>query len=171
MFVLEYVVTRDKYDEFFGQSGFFRFSFNQKSFGEIYPEDVIDKLCPEDLYDWICHLIEVAIHLKTSGYVLLSDIESLHNWLEFRRDKDKLFVSLIKSEKWDGSLQIEFQLRSERISGAWENEELSFQQFVKEIVSKAESYADYAFHDNPNSSEARVLKNLLKELMIPSFGE
>ncbi|MBQ8837064.1 MAG: hypothetical protein IJ002_06120 [Clostridia bacterium] len=161
MFSLKYIVVKNQFDDFFGQNGFFEFRFNQKSFGEIYSEDVIDKIYPENLYDWLCHLVEVAIHLKTKKYVLLSCIEDIDGWIEFRRNDDKLFASMIKSEKCDGSSDIEFQTRNEIKSGEWSNEEVSYRQFTREILVKVREYVRFISTGNPNHIEAEILNSRL----------
>lgn len=97
-------------------------------------------------------------------YVVLSDTESYNTWLEFRRKNETVVVSIVKSEKAQGSHSIEFTLKGIR-PGEWRNEEIDFEQLKKEFIKKMERYLNHIIKNNPENLLFNNLERELKEII------
>lgn len=139
MFELDYRIVHSEYDNFVGEHGFLQIKCNGYCYGEMYPKElevVMDKV---SLYDWFNRLTQVIKYLKTKEYVALSDTESYNTWIEFRREGEDVFISIIRAEKSQGSHDIEFTLKKVE-HDEWMNQVTSFNQLKKEIFEKEEEY-------------------------------
>lgn len=163
MFSLQYCIAPRDYDDFYGQNGFFEIHCNDKKYGELYSEETRQHLIPESLYDWFDRLVSVAIHFFLHDMVYLSDTECATLWLEFKRNGDKLHVSLIDSDK-SATGAIEFALTGQRKVNNWEGEEISFAQFLQEITTKVNAFVDEILTKEPMQKEALELRAKLRFL-------
>ena len=139
MFQINYRIVYNDWDDFPGQNGFFQIQCNDCKYGEIYAKEIESVMAQDDLYWWFERLTQVARHLLTKEYVVLSDVESYNLWIEFRKNKDDLIISLINANKGNGSQAIEFELDGIE-QGRWGNQHVSFLQFKREVVEKTTLY-------------------------------
>ena len=154
MFSLEYRITRFEddtfssgesgrvtvFDDFPGADGFLEIDCNGVKYGEMYPPELDHVICPMKLRDWLESLLQVAIYLESRDYVVLNDNDSCGVWLEFKRQADDLFISVVRGNMPDGFQTIEFSLRDPEYSRDWGNQKVSFQQFKDELIHVAEKY-------------------------------
>lgn len=129
----------------------------------MYPitmEDIMDKIA---VFDWFERFIRVTKNLITKEYVVLSDVESYHTWIEFKRKKNDLIISIVKADKWQSSKDIEFHLENSR-PGEWGNQMIEFEQFKEEIVRKGRKYLNDILEYNSENELVGSLKIKLEEL-------
>lgn len=128
------------FDDFPGADGFLEIDCNGFKYGEMYSPELDHVIYPMKLRDWLENLLQAAIYLESRDYVVLSDNDSCGIWLEFKRQADDLFISVVRANMPDGSQTIEFFLCDPDYSQDWSNQKVSFQQFKDEIVRVAEQY-------------------------------
>lgn len=162
-FIINYRIISNEFDDFVGQHGFFQVDFNGFLYGEMYPKEIESIMDKASLYDWFERFVRVAKILMFQNYVLLSDIESYNTWIEFKRNEDKLTVSIVKAQKPQNSRDIEFNLE-DVLKGEWANQTVSFEQFKKEISSKGKEYVKVIRKLNPQNMLIDELELKIKEL-------
>ncbi|MEL7568772.1 MAG: hypothetical protein AAGU27_28435 [Dehalobacterium sp.] len=121
--------------------GFFALNFNGNWYG-YYHENVLRE--GEEGFElisrWFEDLLRAFINLKNSNYVAVSDIESYNTWFEFRKVNTELKVSVIETKDKSGYDSIEENLFEDSLPTDWGSSVVSFEEFGKELLLKAESY-------------------------------
>ncbi len=157
MFGIEYKIVNHDYDDFVGQSGFFKIIVNDCAYGEIYPDNLLDVMRSDYIFDWIERLIKALILLENKNYVAVSDVESYNTWIEFQRKEDDINISVVKSDKWDGSKDIELSLKNP-MPGEWINQRVKYSDFKKEVYLKVGDYIKYLINHNGKEEHIESLK-------------
>lgn len=159
MFELNYRVIQSEEDDFIGQNGLFQIKCNDFYYGEMIENFIYN----ESLYNWFERLIRVAKNLMTREYVVLSDVETYNIWIEFKRKKNYLLISIVKAEKKQGSQDIEFALDEVQL-GEWGNQSVFFEQFKEEIIKKGKAYIKEIMPYNLENQLVFLLEKELQEL-------
>lgn len=169
MFELDYKIVQSEYDDFIGQHGFFLIKCNENDYGEMYSgelEDIMDKV---SLYDWFERLFKVVENLMIKDYVVLSDVESYNTWIEFKKEKDEIIVSVVKATKEQNSHDIEFDLRAPK-PGKWINQVISFNQLKNEVLKKGIEYVKTISEANSNNVLIDKMEKNFEELFVVCGG-
>lgn len=163
MFEINYRLVYSAHDDFAGQNGFFQIKCNGHNYGEMYPREIEGDMDKVSLYEWFERLVKVIKNLKTKEYIALSDVESYNTWIEFRRRKEDVIISIVKAKKELGSNDIEYVLRNVE-AGAWTNQVVSFKQLTKEVIEKGTEYVKYIASFNIENASIRKLKQEFQEI-------
>lgn len=168
MFEIEYRIVIFEDFEFPGEYGFFKMTFGENHYNEIFPKEIEHIVADEYIFYWFESLVKIVKLLETKEYVALMDIDSYCVWFEFTRKKDVIIISQVNSEEWRDNM-IEFRkLRVDSIE--WENFQISYAEFKKEIIKKLEQYMHEITILNTETTDMKVLKainnlqNLLNEI-------
>lgn len=164
MFEIEYRIAEKMIGYFIGEEGYYKIHCNEKTYGDIYPEELEEIMGTEYLYDWFEDMLKIAIELHDRRYIVLSEIESYNLWIEFERKGEDLFVSLAYADKPDGSKEIEYELFNQYYDESlWKNERIDFEAFKLEVVRKSTEYSQEIKRRNRNL-KFEELDSLIKEL-------
>ena len=164
MFELNYKIVHGRHDDFWGQNGFLQIKCNGIEYGDLYPKELEAVMDKVSLYDWVERFIRVIKNLSVRDYVVLSDVDSYNTWIEFRREKDKVVISIVKEEKEQGSRDIEFCLKRPR-AGEWTNQVVDYIQMKSEVTEKAMEYLECVISNNAETVEIKKLKDNLISLL------
>lgn len=161
MFKIEYKMVYSEFDDFKGQNGFLQIVCNEYKYGQIYPEQMKEIMDMDivSLVDWFERLVRVIKHLKDKNYVVLSDIESYNTWIEFFKEDENVFISVVESEKKDGTHDIEFEL-NKPFFRIWERQAISYSELKTEIISKTKEYLESNIFSNIDNHEIKKLKEI-----------
>ena len=100
MFKIEYrIVISEFEDEISGMDGFIKFSENNHSYGDIYPKEIEQYMGMESIYYWFIYFMQAIIGLENKDYVLISDIESYNILIQIERNRDVVYISVIRTDK------------------------------------------------------------------------
>ncbi|MBQ6462111.1 MAG: hypothetical protein IJJ59_02165 [Pseudobutyrivibrio sp.] len=158
MFEIEYRIICNEDDDYNGQNGYLKLSFNDKTYGDMYAEELDGIMEQEHLSFWFHELCLVVIYLEKHEYVVLNDVDSNNIWIEFKRKNDDLIVSIINNEDKDGRKFIEFKIDNPKIHKAfWGNEHISYTEFKEKIILASREYINYL---NLYNSSNEVIKKL-----------
>jgi len=163
MFELDYRIVHSEYDDFAGQNGFLQIKCNGFTYGDMYSRDIETVMEKVSLYDWFERLIRTAKNLMTNDYVALSDVESYNTWIEFKKIKNAVSVSVIKAEKEQGSHDIEFSLKDIQF-WEWKEQIIDFEQFKREVIQNAREYLKSIIEYNTDNVLLKKLEKEIEEL-------
>ncbi|MCK4259208.1 MAG: hypothetical protein KAX49_09525 [Halanaerobiales bacterium] len=150
------------FDEEGDVEGFFQLNFNGNYYGYYHNRELKNGETGFDLIThWFEMLIKVYLVLKTSKYVVLSDIESFNTWLEFKlRSKKDLEVSIIEYDKKDEVDAIVTSQFDKYTFSDWKNISISVKDFKEEIFKQSNLYVEELNNINPKLLESKRISNL-----------
>ena len=141
MFTIKYKVSKQRYNNFIGEMGYYQIKCNDKLYGDIYPYELEDIMGIEYLYDWFEDLLQIAIELNERDYIALNNIESNNIWLEFTKQQNKILISVVKSEKKNGIGFIAYNLQEKSyVEKSLKEEKVEYKDFIMEILIKSNKY-------------------------------
>lgn len=164
MFKIDYKVINPEWMDFIGQNGFFKIHVNDKSYGDIWPDKLIEVMGPDDLDFWFQELVNTIISLDEINYYILSDMESYNTWLEFKRQNDQVIISVKRSEKSKGNRKE--ALKKGLIDpedGEWVDEVVSYKQMYDEIKTKSIEYLEYLIDNNDSDEDFSYFRKNVEE--------
>ena len=161
MFTIKYKVSKQRYNDFIGEMGYYQIKCNDKLYGEIYPDELEDIMGTEYLYDWFEELLQIAIELNERDYIALNNIESNNRWLEFAKQQNEILISVVKSEKQNGVGFIVYNLQEKSYDeNLLKEEKVIYKDFIREILIKSNKYLNEVKQLNMKEGNAEQIKRL-----------
>ena len=151
MFEVLFRIT-DKKEDFTGLSendfvagvdveGFFAINVNGNYYGHYHDSPLRDNESGWTLItEWFIHLISAYLSIVNSSYVAVSDIESYKTWIEFKKERDFVFISIIDAKKPVGSTALEHKPFSVFSYGDWHKEPTTLTEICSELKIKTRMY-------------------------------
>ena len=167
MFKIEYKISSIDYTDFIGDKGYYKMHCNENTYGDIFSNDLESIMGTNYLYDWVEDITKVTLKLQEVNYVALSDIESYNLWIEFYKDDEDLYISLVNADKPDGTESIAYELFNKSYSeDLWTEEKIKFVEFKKEIVRVVGKYVEDVKVCNADKivEKSNLLQDLLCDL-------
>lgn len=171
MFRIEYKISKQSYNNFIGEKGYYQMICNNKVYGDIFPDNLESIMGTEYLYDWFEDMIQVAIELNNRNYIALSNIESHNLWIEFVKKDEQIHIGLVKSEKKDGIGFIVYELKNKSYEKVqWKDEIVSYSELISELIYKCSCYLDeieslnYGVNRIKKIKELQILKSELEKI-------
>lgn len=150
--------------------GFLLLNFNGKTFGyleENLPPG-IGGINEELLVTWFDLLNDVVKKLifEKQPYIALKYIENSSTWLEFLvNEKGSLVVSLLEVEPCLGSRSVFTDKPFDAWTyGAWNNVEISMDEFTHEVISKTKNLINSVNNINPALLKSKGIQNLIQSV-------
>lgn len=167
MFILNYRITTREKDidihDFHDIEGFFQIKANDSEFGHYHEFFLRDREQGWDLLiNWFNSFLTAILELGKNQCINISDIESANIWIKLVKTDDILTVSIVKEEKIDGDTAVS-KRELKNIEYIW-SENISFKEFVHEVVTKAEKFICEIQSINTNLLESRCMVDLAKLL-------
>jgi len=171
MFELEFLITADikilksmdfsdlDNDPFI--DGFFRMSFQDEKIGTMgalipgHYDYGLDNL----LSKFGC-VVEVTRHLIQHDYILLNDIESNYDWIEFKKENDKLKINILKDYDKKGDY-IRYEKLSNYQPSHFREQLVSISDFVNEVESKTMKFTKELISINNKFKDSLILRELI----------
>ncbi len=160
---LDYIKSLDEniFDKDGDFEGFICLNFNGNIYGYCPDRPLFDDETGWDLISiWFESLLSAVAILNTSSYVAVSDIDAYETWIEFKREDETVYASIVRADKNGMSCVASSPLENSQY-GEWNNIPVSYIEFKNEILKKAKQYVDEI---------ALVNQKLLKSSRLSKIG-
>ena len=170
MFEISYRISLKWYDNFIGEDGYYKMRWHDKTYGEIFPEELDGIMGIEYLYDWFKSMTSLALVLAEKNYAAWNDIESPCLWIEFVKKGEQLFIRLVRADKqMKGRLDyvVHHLENIEYMDVSEQNQPINYVEFVDELLLKCGAYLkelELLNHAGQGIEEIKLLHELKSKL-------
>lgn len=81
--------------------------------------------------------------MESNNYILVSDIDMRKKYIEFRRERKEVIVSIVEGDLWDGSgksVETSKLKNQHYANNYWYDESIYFDEFKKKVLEKFKLY-------------------------------